>query len=159
MRSAALIAAVLALPVCASAAEKLSGEQIRQAFGGNTVSGRGMRGDSFTEYHAQDGRALGSGGERVGQNVDACWTIRNDDICYYYGPPDARAVSCFTIERTGRLYALRLAATGKVDALATVEPGNPRGHSDHGRPWICDGLISQAPARGAAMSRRLAAAR
>ncbi|RDJ22916.1 hypothetical protein DWF00_06000 [Bosea caraganae] len=155
MRLAVAIAALLALPAPSLAVETLTGAQIRQAFEGNTVSGRGIRGNPFSEYHDAGGQAYGNNG--LVENDDGCWTVRADEICYYYGPPSARVVSCFTIELTGRLYALRSTANGKVDALAAVEPGNPRGHSDRGKPWVCDGLISQAPERGAPLSRRLAA--
>lgn len=137
------------------AAERLSGEQIRQAFEGNTVSGRYMNGGFFSEYHDPDGRALGNNG--LAPNTDACWTIRRDEICYYYGPPEKRRVYCSVFERRGDLYVQHDGEGGRINAVMTVELGNPRGHSDHGKPWYCDGLISQAPGKGAPMSRRLAA--
>jgi hypothetical protein len=155
MRLAVVIAGLLALSASSLAAERMSGEQIKRAFEGNTVSGRYMRGGFFTEYHDADGRALGHNGYEP--NTDACWIIKEDQICYYYGPPSDRTVHCFTVELTDRLYVQRNASNGEINALVTVEPGNPRGHSDRGRPWYCDGLISQAPGRGAPMSRRLAA--
>lgn len=148
--------ALLAAGRPAAAAEKLTGEQIRQAYEGNTVSGRYMRGGAFTEYHHADGRALGHNG--YGPNTDACWTIKDDQICYYYGSSSERTVHCFTVEQTGSLHIQR-AANGRVNAVVTVEPGNPRGHTDHGKPWICDGLISQAPEQGPLMSSRRLAAR
>jgi hypothetical protein len=155
MRFTVVIAGLIALPVPPVAAERLSGEQIKRAFEANTVSGRYMRGGFFTEYHDPDGRALGHNGYEP--NADACWITREDQICYYYGPPSDRTVHCFTVELTDRLYVQRNASNGEINALVTVEPGNPRGHSDNGKPWTCDGLISQAPGQGAPMSRRLAA--
>ncbi|RDJ22914.1 hypothetical protein DWF00_05990 [Bosea caraganae] len=147
--------ALLALGQPAGAAEKMTGEQIRQAYQGNTVSGRYMRGGFFTEYHDLDGRALGNNGYEP--NADACWIIKEDQICYYYGPPSDRTVHCFTVEQTGSLQVQRNASNGEINAIVTVEPGNPRNHTDNGKPWACDGLISKAPERGAPMSRRLAA--
>lgn len=156
MRLAVVIAGLLALPVPSTAAERLSGEAIRQAFEGNTVSGRyTYSGKYFTEFHVADGRALGHNG-RI-ENTDACWITRANEICYYYGPPRDRRVHCFTVELNGRLYTLRNASNGQVNAFAAVEPGNPHAHTDNGKPWACDGLISQAPEQGAPTSRRLAA--
>jgi hypothetical protein len=155
MRLAVVIAGLLALSAPSLAAERLSGEAIKRAFEGNTVSGRYMRGGFFTEYHDPDGRALGHNGYEP--NTDACWITREDQICYYYGPPSDRTVHCFTVELTDRLYVQRNASNGEINALVTAEPGNPRNHTDNGKPWYCDGLISQAPGQGAPMSRRLAA--
>ena len=146
-----LLAAGAAAPV-AVAAERLTGEQIQRAFEGNTVSGRYTNGGFFTEYHAPDGRALGHNGWQP--NTDACWITKPEGICYYYGPPENRTVHCFTVETSGELYVLRNLGNGLVNALARIERGNPRNHTDNGTPWYCDGLISRAPAPP--MSRRLA---
>lgn len=156
MRAAILLLAVLAaLPVPAFAVDKLDGEAIKRAFEGNTVSGRYTNGGFFTEYHDPDGRALGHNGWQP--NRDACWTTRADQVCYYYGPQSDRTVHCFTVELNRDLYVLRNVGNGQINALASVEPGNPRKHSDNGVPWYCDGLISKAPEP--LMSRRRVAAR
>lgn len=157
MRFAFGLVALLALMPPAAAGERLNGEAIKQAFTGNTVSGRYVRGGFFTEYHDANGQALGHNGYQ--SNTDACWITRDDQVCYYYGPPSDRTIHCFTVELTDRLYILRNAADGEINALATVEPGNPRKHTDKGQSWYCDGLISRAPDRGAPMSRRRLAAR
>src|SRR5690606_30843341 len=99
---AALVLLAAIMPV--TAAERMQGDAIRQAFEGNTVSGRYTHGGFFTEYHGTDGRALGHNGWQ--QNTDACWITRTDDICYYYGPQSNRTVHCFTVEQTDRLYVL-----------------------------------------------------
>lgn len=156
MRALAVLLVVLAgLPAPAVAVERLSAEAIRRAFEGNTVSGRYTNGGFFTEYHDPDGRALGHNGWQP--NKDACWTTRPEQVCYYYGPQSDRTVHCFTVELTGDLYVLRNAGNGMVNALAKIEPGNPRKHGDDGQSWYCDGLISKAPAPP--MSRRRVAAR
>ncbi len=149
---AAALAFLLAFSLPAGAAERLKGEQIQRIFEGNTVSGRYTNGGFFTEYHASDGRALGNNGWQP--NTDACWITRRDQVCYYYGPPEDRTVHCFHVETSGDLYVLRNVGNGAVNALATIEHGNPRNHTDNGKPWYCDGLISQAP--DIPMSRRLA---
>lgn len=148
---------LLALAPPALAQQFLSGEEIRQAFEGNTVAGRFIIGNRFSEYHAADGRALGYGG--WAENSDACWTVRDDKVCYYYGPLAGRVVHCYSVQGVGRLHILRHVTDSRLASAVAIEPGNPRGHSDHGKPWHCDGLISQAPGHGTAMSRRLAAAR
>jgi len=155
MRPTVVLLALLALLVPAAAAERLSGEAIKQAFEGNTVSGRYTNGGFFTEFHGTDGRALGNNGWQ--QNKDACWITREDQVCYYYGAQPNRTVHCFTVELSDRLYILRNTTNNQINALATIEPGNPRGHTDNGEPWYCDGLISKAPALP--MSRRRQAAR
>lgn len=148
-------AALLLGTIPASAAERLSGEQIRRAFDGNTVSGRYANGRFFTEYHGTDGRALGHNGWQA--NKDACWITKEDQVCYYYGPQAERTVHCFTVEATDKLYVLRNSSNGQINAFATVELGNPRNHVDEGEPWYCDGLISKAPEPK--MSRRRLAQR
>jgi len=156
MRAAILVLLALLVPsAAAQAVERLSGEAIERAFRGNTVSGRYTNGGFFTEFHDPDGRALGHNGWQP--NTDACWITKRDSICYYYGPPSDRTVHCFSVELTGDLYVLRNIGSGRVNALAKIEPGNPRNHTDNGTPWYCDGLISRAP--GPPMSRRLAQTR
>ena len=156
MRAAVLIlAALVALQVPARAVERLDGEAIKRAFEGNTVSGRYTNGGFFTEFHDPDGRALGHNGWQP--NRDACWTTKADQVCYYYGPQSDRTVHCFTVELSGDLYVLRNTANAQINALASVELGNPRKHGDNGTSWYCDGLISKAPAPP--MSRRRLAAR
>ena len=139
----------------AVAAERLDGEAIKRAFDGNTVSGRYTSGGFFTEFHDPSGRALGNNGWQV--NKDACWITKEDQVCYYYGPPTDRTVHCFTVEISDKLYVLRNTSNGQINAFASVEIGNPRNHGDNGEPWYCDGLISRAPAPP--MSRRRLAAR
>ncbi|MET3893133.1 hypothetical protein ABIE41_004209 [Bosea sp. OAE506] len=150
-----LLAALAALHGPARAVERLDGDTIKRAFEGNTVSGRYTNGGFFTEFHDPDGRALGHNGWQP--NRDACWTTRGDQVCYYYGPQSDRTVHCFTVELNRDLYILRNAGNGQINALASVEPGNPRKHGDNGESWYCDGLISKAPE--VPMTRRRVAAR
>jgi hypothetical protein len=155
MRSVSGIPAIFLSIACsctALAAEPLSGDAVRKLFEGNTVSGRYMNRQFFTEYHHPDGRALGTNGWEL--NKDACWTTTENNVCYYYGPLKQRTIHCFTVELSDRLYILKTAENGKVNAVANVEPGNPRNHTDNGVNWYCDGNISQAPL---AQRRRLAA--
>lgn len=144
MGRACILAIVLfgALLNRAMAAERLSGETIRKLFEGNTVSGRYLSGRLFSEFHHSDGRALGHNGRQA--NTDACWTTTDSQVCYYYGPAEARTTHCFVVELSGSLYVLT-GESGNINALATIESGNPRNHSDGGTNWYCDGNISQLP--------------
>ncbi|TCR64831.1 hypothetical protein [Bosea sp. BK604] len=139
----------------AKPAERLSGEQLRRQFEGNTVGGRFLSGKLFSEYHDPNGQAVGFNG--TVPNTDACWIIRGDQICYYYGPLEQRRVHCYRAQPIGKLLYMHHTTDPRSNALVTSEPGNPRHHSDNGKPWYCDGLISQAPKQGVPLSRRLAA--
>ena len=145
----AVLMGALAVVVGASAqaAERLNGEAIRQAFEGNTVAGRySGTNQPFSEHHHPDGRATGH--NRNVPNRDACWTTTADAVCYYYGPRETRRTYCFTVERSDRLYVLRSRPSARINGMATVEPGDPRGASSGPPGWTCDGLISQAPGGG-----------
>lgn len=149
------VAALLAL--CASvsgaaAVERLTGQEIRKLFEGNTVAGRYNNGLPFSEYHHQDGRATGH--NRHVANTDACWTTTDDAVCYYYGPFASRRTYCFIVERSGTLYVLKTYRTGRINAIATIQSGDPEKHADKASSWHCDGLISNAQLP--AMSSRVA---
>lgn len=142
---------LLATAGAAQSTELLSGDAVRRLFEGNTVSGRYMNRQFFTEYHHPDGRALGTNGWEI--NKDACWTTTENNVCYYYGPRQQRTIHCFVVELSERLYILRTQETGNINAVATVEPGNPRNHTDNGVNWYCDGNISQKPGRQRILAR------
>jgi hypothetical protein len=128
-------------------AERLSGEAIKQAFEGNTVSGRYSGSNlPFSEFHHQDGRV--SGHNRNVPNTDACWTTTPDAVCYYYGPHETRRTYCFTVELSGKLNVLRSRPSGRINGIAVVEPGDPNGFAKSAAEWTCDGLISRAPGNG-----------
>ncbi|MGX1786954.1 hypothetical protein ACWIGM_09470 [Bosea sp. NPDC055332] len=149
------MAALLALCVgatTADAVERLTGQEIRQLFEGNTVAGRYGNGPPFSEYHHKDGRATGH--NRHVPNTDACWTTTDDAVCYYYGPHQTRRTYCFWVERSGSLYVLKTYRSGRINGIATVQPGDPEKHADKATAWHCDGLISNAPPP--AMSSRVA---
>jgi hypothetical protein len=123
--------------------QRLTGPEIRALFTGNTVSGMYLYGGVFSEYHAADGRALGDNGLTL--NTDACWNTDGDRVCYHYGRPPERRTYCFHVEREGNRLDLRVSETGRINAVGRIEKGNPDGHSDGGRSWSCDDLISRAP--------------
>lgn len=125
-----------------AAAETLKGPEIKALFTDATVEGIYAGGGSFSEYHAPDGRALGNNGFAL--NVDACWNTDGDAVCYHYGPPKDRRTYCFTVEKVGERYNLRTSDTGRLNAVASIDKGNPREHGDGGKRWSCDDLLSRA---------------
>jgi hypothetical protein len=120
--------------------EVVSAAELRAELSGNTLSGYNTSGVVFSEYHAPDGRILGhNNGEPV---VEGCWDIRDNGVCYYYARSRRPGTYCWRYGRAGsdgyRLQSFDHAVTG----LARLDPGNPRGHSDGGHPWTCEGLVS-----------------
>jgi glutathione S-transferase len=134
-----ILAALLATGAAAS--EKLTGEEIRKLFTGNTIAGFYVSGGFFSEYHAPDGRALGDNGFQI--NIDACWNVEGDNVCYHYGKPPDRRAHCFTVEKQGDALSLRVAGTGRLNGAASIVSGNPSGHNDGGRQWSCDDLLAR----------------
>jgi hypothetical protein len=57
-----------------------------------TITGRYNNGDSYSEYHAPDGRVLGHNRRR--ENSGSCWDIRDDTVCYYYPVKDKVPRAC-----------------------------------------------------------------
>jgi len=148
VRLARIVAAALGLLAAgqAIAVERLTGEQIKQLFEGNTVSGRYSGSNlPFSEYHHADGRA--SGHNRHVTNTDACWITTPDAVCYYYGPQEKRRTYCFTIETSGDLIVIRNRPSGRINGLARIEKGDPYNYTAKKSDWVCDGLISQVPGR------------
>lgn len=122
-------------------AQMLTGPEIKELFSGNTVAGIYVGGNFFSEFHSSDGRALGDNGYTL--NVDACWNTDGDKACYHYGQPKDRRTYCFTVEKNGDSYTLRTSDTGRLNAVASIEKGNPRNHTDGGKRWSCDDLMSR----------------
>jgi|GEM_PF-1574829 len=142
MQSLALPLFSVAVLAGQAMAEPMTGAEIKALFTGNTIAGVYVNGGRFSEYHAPDGRALGDNGYML--NVDACWNVDQDKVCYHYGPAKERKTYCFTVEQEGESIRLKVADTGRINAVARMEQGNPRGHGDGGRRWSCDDLLSQA---------------
>ncbi|WP_139219011.1 hypothetical protein [Bosea sp. CRIB-10] len=143
LRAIAVFLLLCAGATGAGAVERLTGQDIRQLFEGNTVAGRYSNGPPFSEYHHKDGRVTGH--NRHVNNTDACWTTTEDAVCYYYGPHETRRTYCFWVERSGTLYVLRTYRSGRINGVATIQPGDSEKHAAKAPPWHCDGLISQHP--------------
>ncbi len=121
-------------------AEVLTEEALRRLASENTITGRYTFGGWFSEYHSGDGRVLGNNGWQ--ENVDACWTTKENAICYSYGKVPDRQTFCFTIEKNGESLMLRNLTNNTLNAIAKVETANPRNHSDSGHTWTCEDKVS-----------------
>lgn len=126
-------------------AEPLSGTDLVRELSDNTLTG--FNGSLwFSEYHAPDGRVFGHNASV--QNEDACWKVRGDAVCYYYPrergkPQSERAEYCWHLERAGQDGYKITPLTRNISGVVRREMGNPRNHSDNGRGWTCDALISR----------------
>lgn len=136
----ALIALGLAAFAGPCAAEPLTGAQLQAEVSGNTLTGYNTSGVVFSEYHAPDGRILGHNNSEV--VVDGCWQVRDDAVCYYYARGTRPGVFCWRFERAGPSGYSIASTESAVTGVTRLEPGNPRGHSDGGVPWACEGLTS-----------------
>ncbi len=140
MRAAfALLAGLLS--TAALAEDDIPGGQLREEISGHTLSGMHTGGVVFSEYHAPDGRVFGyNNGEPV---VEGCWDIRRDAVCYYYARGSISGTFCWRMARAGSAgYRIRSVET-RAHGVARLDPGNPQGHSDGGRPWTCEPLMSR----------------
>ncbi len=143
----ALVVGYVAGNATSVSAQVMSDEEIQKLFTGNSVTGRYMDGQFFSEFHHADGHAYGH--NRGVPNTDACWITQPGKVCYYYGPQERRSLFCFTVEKNGEAIILTNTKPnnniGKVNAIGKIEPGNPRNLGDNSKPWDCDGLVSLAP--------------
>lgn len=149
MRLALALVALLAGPCFPMAAEdqpgdtsaprRLTGEDLRREVTGNTLSGRHSSGMPYSEYHAPDGRVFGHNNHEPVQF--GCWAIKDDEICYRYEGGNIPGVFCWRFFRAQGGFTIYLPRSGTV-GTAKLEPGNPHSHSDNGRAWGCDALLS-----------------
>jgi hypothetical protein len=132
-------ATVLVLTLAASA-EPVSGDRLRAEVSGNTLTGFNTSGVVFSEFHSPDGRIFGHNNSEV--VVDGCWDIKNDAICYYYARGTRPGTYCWRFDRAGPAGYGIASTESAVTGVVRLERGNPRGHSDQGVPWTCEGLTS-----------------
>jgi hypothetical protein len=123
-----------------SASGNLSGAELRNLISGHTITGRHDTGMPYSEWHAPSGQVYGHNNHE--RNDNACWDIRGDAVCYYYGGGAAQGTFCWTFRKLSENgYRLRSQENG-VLALGLWQAGNPHGFSDNGKPWACEPLSS-----------------
>lgn len=143
LAGAALASAMLA--GSPAGAQTLTGSELRAEISGNTLSGYNNSGVVFSEYHVPDGRVFGhNNGEMV---FEGCWDIKNDAICYYYAKSRRPGTYCWRHDRAGSNgYRIR-STENAVTGVARLVSGNPYNHTDGGRAWVCEGLVSSLARR------------
>lgn len=112
----AAAAVAFALAGSATAADKLSGAQIKATVAGNTVQGKMEGTGPYAEFYDKNGTIKGEG--YVG-----AWTIEGDTMCFQYGS-DPKA--CYGVAKDGG--GIQWIKDGKVDGTGTVAPGNPNNY-------------------------------
>ena len=100
-------------PAGASAADMLTGDQIRGLVSGNTVQGNMEAGGAYTEFYAEDGTIKG-------KDYTGAWNIDGDSMCFQYG---SDPVACWQVAKEGD--QVQWIKEGKVDGTGTVVSGNP----------------------------------
>jgi hypothetical protein len=97
----------------AAAADKLSGDQIRQVVVGNTVEGTMEGTGDYAEFYQKDGTIKA-------QAYSGIWTIEGDEMCFQYGSDPKM---CWEVARDGDV--LQWIKEGKVEGTGKVAAGNP----------------------------------
>jgi hypothetical protein len=117
----------------------LTHDELLREVPGNTLSGSHDNGMPYSEFHSPDGRILGHNNFEPVR--DGCWAIKEDSICYSYETGVAPGLFCWRFFRAGSGFRILLPRTG-TRGSAFLENGNPRNHSDDGKPWSCQSVTS-----------------
>ncbi|KAA2236176.1 hypothetical protein [Salinarimonas soli] len=141
MRATLAGIALVLLAASGARAQDVPGETLRGEISGQTLSGMHTGGVVFSEYHSPDGRVFGfNNGEPV---QEGCWDIRRDAVCYYYAKGSIPGTFCWRMARAGPDgYRMRSVETEAV-GIARLAAGNPQNHTDRGKPWTCEPLMSR----------------
>jgi hypothetical protein len=112
----AMLTLALMLPAAvASAAETLTGEQIRETVSDHTVSGSMLESGPYAEFYQADGMIKGDG-------YTGSWSIADDSMCFEYSGESA---GCWQVGmEDGKLLWIQ---DGEVLGDGTPAPGNPNG--------------------------------
>ncbi len=121
--------------------QPLNGDELRELVTGNTISGQHDNGMVYSEYHSPDGRIFGH--NNFDPVKDGCWQVRGDSVCYSYQSGLAPGLFCWRFYKAAEgNYRIVLPNTGTAGS-AIVAKGNPEHHTDNGKPWTCQALLSQ----------------
>jgi hypothetical protein len=108
-----LILAALSLALPASAAERLSGEEIHALVADKTITGTMVETGDYAEFYAADGTIRGEG-------YQGLWTVEGDAMCFDYGD-DPAACWGVAVEEGEVLW---LTDDGAIDGTGTLTEGN-----------------------------------
>ena len=116
LKTAAILALALFLPVAgASAADTLTGDQIRDAVSDHTVQGTMMESGAYAEFYQADGTIKGDG-------YTGTWSIADDSMCFAY---DDAPADCWQVGMEDGM--LMWMQDGQMLGDGTAVPGNPNG--------------------------------
>ncbi len=143
MRIALVVSMTLALSATAFA-QSLSGNQIRQALIGHTISGV-QNGKSYSEYLKPDGTISGrdSSGAYSGH-----WRIADNEICFIY-EDSSKGWDCSGLKLRGNLIIWNDNTTATLsNPSSTVSPAS--GPTPIPYPYVATPRLAYRPAYGAA---------
>lgn len=116
VKIAAMFTLALLLPAAgASAADTLTGDQIRNTVSDHTVSGNMLESGPYAEFYQADGMIKGDG-------YTGAWSIDSDAMCFEY---DGQQAGCWQVGMEDGM--LMWMQDGKVLGDGTAVPGNPNG--------------------------------
>ena len=112
-----IVMSLMILPIHVGAAEKLTGDQIKAAFEGNTYDWQHTkRSDSGKSY-------LDPSGSRIltknGKKVEGSWAIQGDQLCF-----QGKKKICRDVEKDGEMYYLVKDGSKRVVKIVKIEDGN-----------------------------------
>ena len=107
---------------------KLTGEEIKSAFAGNTLIGSNPQGATFVGYYGSDGTVRVKGKGAKGQEFVDNGTVRytTEGFCTKFDKIRDGKEACFTAYRDGSTYRA-VSGGDATDSTFKIEPGNPTG--------------------------------
>ncbi len=114
-----ILASLLIIPMYAVAGEKLTGDEIKSTFEGNTYSWKhAKRSDSGKEYLDPSGKTTGV---KNGKSREGSWSVKGNQICL----KNVKSSVCRDVERAGdgKFYLVKN-GNKRVSNITKVEPGN-----------------------------------
>ncbi|GLS85677.1 hypothetical protein GCM10010873_06500 [Cypionkella aquatica] len=106
---------LLLLASPAVAADLATGDAIRAAISGNTVSGSMSASGAYGEFYAADGTIRAA-------DYTGTWAVKGDKMCFTYGQDPE---NCWSVAITGS-HVVWMSETGE-EGHGSIKPGNPGG--------------------------------
>lgn len=107
-------------------AQKLTAEQARAAYSGNTVEGKiPAAGVRYGIYCAQDGRISGKAKTPAGSDKDTGkWRVTDKgEVCFHWEIWENNSENCNPVYKQGKHY-VTYTPTGSIGSVATIAAGN-----------------------------------
>ena len=112
-----IVFSLVMLPIHVGAAEKLTGDQIKAVFEGNTYDWQHTkRSDSGKSYLDPSGSRMLT---KNGKKVEGSWSIEGNQLCF-----KGKKKLCRDVEKDGDMYYLIKDRSKRVVKITKVEEGN-----------------------------------